>query len=55
MIRVTVEDLDDPTHEPEVAEFDNDYLLITAGSCYEHSTQLHGNGTHVITVKGRRR
>ncbi len=29
-------------------------MLITTGTCYRHYVEAHGNGTHVITVKGCR-
>lgn len=32
----------------------DDYVLIRAGSCYVDHIQAHANGTHVITVKGRK-
>lgn len=50
-IRVTVEDL--VTGDTEVVEFDNDYLLLCAGSCYADSFQTYANGTHQVTIKGR--
>ena len=30
---------------------DNDYMLICAGNRYVANTNVHANGTHVITVK----
>ena len=35
-------------------EIDNDYVLTCAGSAYLAHTAAHGNGTHVLTVKGRK-
>lgn len=32
----------------------DDYILITAGECHQAHVDAHANGTHVITVKGRR-
>lgn len=32
----------------------DDYVLFCAGRCYRHSVDAYANGTHVITVKGRR-
>lgn len=51
-IRVTCTDLD--TGESESQVIHDDYVLVCAGSCYRHHVQAHANGTHVITVKGRR-
>jgi hypothetical protein len=39
----------------EESLIENDYLIICAGRCYLAHTQAHANGTHVLTVKGRRR
>jgi hypothetical protein len=50
MIRVTTEDLSGE-QEPQVVEFDNDYLLTTAGSCYLHHIQTYANGTTILTIK----
>lgn len=52
-IRVEITDL--LTGEKETVEVGDDYLLICAGSAYEDNIQVYGNGTHVITVKGRKR
>lgn len=51
-IRVTVVDL--KTGESETAEIADDYILICAGSCQLTYTQTSANGTHVLTVKGRK-
>jgi hypothetical protein len=32
----------------------DDYVLLCVGRCYRHSVQAYANGTHVITVQGRR-
>lgn len=50
-IRVTVEDLQ--SGESESTVIDNDYVLITAGTCYRSHVNAHANGTHVLTIKGR--
>ena len=36
------------------ATVQDDYLLLVAGTCHLAGTQAHANGTHVLTVKGRR-
>lgn len=51
-IEVTVRDTE--TDESQTATVENDYVLVCAGSCYQHHVQASANGTHVITVKGRR-
>lgn len=34
---------------------DDDYFLVTTGSCYEAGIQAYPkSGTHVITIKGQR-
>lgn len=51
-IRVSVEDLE--TGDKDTADVPmNDYFLIATGTC-TYSVQTYKNGTHVITVKGRR-
>lgn len=52
-IQVTCTDLD--TGESETKVIRDDYVLVCAGSCYRHHVQASANGTHVITVKGRRK
>lgn len=53
-LRVQVTDVETgDTDECEVAS--GDYLLITHDPCWLDSTQAYGNGTHVLTVKGRTR
>jgi hypothetical protein len=32
----------------------HDYLLLVTGDCYVANIQAHANGTHVITIKGRK-
>lgn len=49
-IKVTVTDPDtDEVLDEQIVE--NDYVLITAGNRYHHSTASYANGTAVITVK----
>jgi hypothetical protein len=50
-IRVTVEDLE--TGESEVQEIEDDYVIVTGGSCYVDGLVAYSNGTHVLTIKGR--
>lgn len=52
-LRVTAVD-EQTGDEQTVTVPDGDYLLITTDPCHVASVQAHGNGTHVITVKGRR-
>ena len=33
---------------------DHDYFLVVTGECYLAHSQTHINGTHVLTIKGRR-
>lgn len=51
-IEVTARDLE--TGETGTLVIDDDYVLITAGSCHLARTDAHSGGTHVLTVKGRR-
>jgi hypothetical protein len=51
-IRITATDLDAGDSDSKVIW--NDYVLTCAGSCYVDHVQAYANGTHVITVKGRR-
>lgn len=48
-IRVTVTDLE--TGEEERRVIENDYILICAGNRVLAHTNVHANGTHVLTVK----
>lgn len=52
-IEISVRDLDS-NEPPETVVIDDDYMLITAGACYLHHTNAFANGTHVLTVKGRK-
>lgn len=51
-IRVTATDLD--TLESSTIEITDDYVLICAGTCYREYVEDHFDGTHIITVKGRK-
>jgi hypothetical protein len=51
-IRVTVEDLE--TGDGESVVIADDYVVTTAGSCYVAHTQAYANGTHILTIKGRK-
>ncbi|MEM9710632.1 MAG: hypothetical protein AAGA17_00330 [Actinomycetota bacterium] len=46
-------DLDD-IEDVQSIDIEDDYVLVCAGTCYQASVQTYPNGTHVITVKGRR-
>jgi hypothetical protein len=49
--QVTATDID--SGESESVTICNDYVIVADGSC-TYTVQAHANGTHVITVKGRR-
>jgi hypothetical protein len=52
MLIVTVRDSD--TGEEQTRELpEDDYIVITTGSC-SYAVQAHANGTHVVTIKGRK-
>jgi hypothetical protein len=51
-IRVTAEDLGSGESNSVVIE--DDYVLICAGTCHRHYVEDRFDGTHVITVKGRK-
>lgn len=51
-VRVTVDDL--KTLDRDSAIIRNDYVIVTAGSCYLAYVQEHKNGTVQLTIKGRR-
>lgn len=51
-ISVTIKDLG--TGDTESAEITDDYIIVTAGTCHVAHIQSHANGTHVLTIKGRR-
>lgn len=48
-IEVTVRDTE--TGDTDTATIENNYIVITAGTCEVTNTQVYGNGTTVITVK----
>ncbi len=51
-IRVEVTDL--ATGESQVTLVPpHEYLILTTGKCDVTHTQVHANGTHVLTIKGR--
>lgn len=51
---LTVTVTDDQTGDTEtVVVPDGDYLLVCHEPCFMAHTQSHGNGTHVVTIKGR--
>lgn len=49
--RVTAVEVAGPG-EPSSVEIVNDYVIVTDGTAEVTGVQVHGNGTHVITVKG---
>lgn len=51
--RVTSRCLD--TNEVESVTVTNDYVIVTDGTAYIANLQMHANGTHVLTIKGRQR
>jgi hypothetical protein len=52
-IKVTVTDLGTGDTEEEVIS--DDYVITCAGDCYVDHVQMYANGTHVLTIKGRKR
>lgn len=40
--------------EPGSVTIVDDYVVTCAGTCYVHHVATHANGTHVITIRGRR-
>jgi hypothetical protein len=51
-IQVTATDLD--TNESSTVVISDDYVIVCAGTCYREYVEDRFDGTHVITVKGRR-
>jgi hypothetical protein len=51
-IRVTVEDLDTGEREEKTLPA-GEYLVIATEPCHVAHTTAHGNGTHIVTIKGR--
>jgi len=50
MYEVTVRDTETGETGTKTIE-ENDYFLLTTGSCYLAHTVAHANGTHVLTVR----
>jgi hypothetical protein len=51
-IQVTATDLD--TNESSTVVISDDYVIVCAGTCYREYVEDRFDGTHVITVKGRK-
>jgi hypothetical protein len=51
-VQVTV--LDTETGDTETQVISDDYVITCAGSAHVDSVQAYANGTHVLTVKGRK-
>jgi len=48
-----VDNVDGSSQTAEV--LDDDYFILTTGSCYVHYTQVYPKtGTHILTIKGQR-
>jgi len=47
--------VDPETGDMDETEIDDDYVITCAGSAYVDHIATYANGTHVITVKGRKR
>lgn len=46
---------DTETGESQTITIENDYVVITDGTCHRASVQANvGTGTHTLVVKGRR-
>ncbi len=53
MLQITV--VDTETGETETKQLpDNEYVLICTGDCHLAHTNAFANGTHVLTIKGRK-
>lgn len=52
MLTVTVRDTETGVEQTRELPED-DYIVITSGTC-RYSVQAYANGTHVVTLKGRR-
>lgn len=50
-IEVTVRDTE--SGESSTATIENDYVIVTAGTCTADIQAYPTTGTHIITVKGR--
>ncbi len=57
--RVTAETVEPGEQPLDEVVIENNYVLVTDGSAYQHGVVIHvrtdGTQTHVITVKGVRR
>ena len=51
-VRVVVTDIE--TGDTSSAEIEDDYIIICAGTCDVSYFQVCKNGTHQLTVKGRK-
>ena len=52
---ITVTVVDDQTGDTETRTIAaGDYLLIAVAPCYQEHVSAHVNGTHVVTIKGRK-
>jgi len=51
-IEVTARDPE--TGQRDTQEIVDDYVITCAGTCYIHHVSQYANGTHVITIKGRK-
>lgn len=52
-VRVSVVDLETGDTSEQIVP-DGDYMILTTEPCYVDGIQSYANGTHVLTVKGRR-
>jgi hypothetical protein len=52
-LKITVQDAETGEQLGSRELHDDDYFVIATGSC-TYSVQAHGNGTHVVTFKGRK-
>ena len=52
--QVTANEVGEDPSRAQSVTIENNYVVIVDGSAFAASTQVHANGTHVITVKGVR-
>lgn len=52
-VKVTVSDPDTGEMLREMV-IDDDYSIVCAGRCHIANVQTYSNGTHVLTIKGRK-
>lgn len=53
-LTVTVHDDSGQQEDSTVTVADNDYFIVTTGSCYvAHTNAFPKSGTHVLTIKGQ--